>query len=163
MAFYASVRTQQTPEGIFLAQATAWSRWRHSATWCRAVARYRNLPASPPCSQRCDKVAFGAAVAGGRATEGVFLASKGSLKTIALSGNDAPGVSTGTFAEFDAPTINNWDEVAFRGHGASRTRDVAGALSLLGWQASQARDAGDRPPAAGRSTSSACPPSTTRA
>jgi hypothetical protein len=30
-----------------------------------------------------------------------------------LSGNDAPGVLTGTFVEFDAPALNNRDEVAF--------------------------------------------------
>ena len=59
--------------------------------------------------------AFGASVAGARATEGIFLAADSGLKAIALSGADAPGVQNGTFVEFDAPVLNNRDEIAFVG------------------------------------------------
>jgi hypothetical protein len=61
------------------------------------------------------KIAFGASVAGARATEGIFLAAEGRLKVIALSGTDAPGVRSGTFVEFDTPVLNNRDEIAFVG------------------------------------------------
>ena len=37
----------------------------------------------------------------------------GTLRAIAVVGGDAPGVVGGTFAEFDTPTLNNRDEVAF--------------------------------------------------
>ena len=59
------------------------------------------------------KVASGASVAGARATEGIFLAAAGNLKAVALSGADAPGVQNGTFIKFDAPVLNNQDEIAF--------------------------------------------------
>ena len=118
-----------------------------------------------PALNDFDKVAFGAAVAGARATEGVFLASEGTLKAIALSGNDAPGVLTGTFVEFDAPTINNWDEVAFVAT-VRRGRETFQALYLYsGGKLRKLVAEGERlhPPIAEHSTSSACPPSTTKA
>src|SRR6267378_4404557 len=61
------------------------------------------------------QVAFYASVARAKATEGIFLAADDRLKAIALSGTDAPGVQNGTFVEFDAPVLNNRDEIAFVG------------------------------------------------
>jgi len=58
---------------------------------------------------------FGAAIAGARATEGIFLAADDRVKAIALSGADAPGHTKRTFVEFDAPVLNNRDEIAFVG------------------------------------------------
>src|SRR5882757_1484010 len=68
-----------------------------------------------PALNDLGKIAFGASVAGARATEGIFLAADDRLKAIALSGADAPGVQNGTFVEFDAPVLNNRDEIAFVG------------------------------------------------
>ena len=115
VAFYASVVRSKTDRGHFPRDRARHGQGRRGRRLrCRAAANCRSLPSIPiPALNDSDKVAFGAAVAGAHATEGVFLASEGTLKTIALSGNDAPGVSTGTFVEFDAPAINNRDEVAF--------------------------------------------------
>ena len=74
-----------------------------------------------------------------------------------------PGVSTGTFAEFDAPTINNWDEVAFVAT-VRRGRETFQALYLYsGGKLRKLVAKATGRPVAGRSTSSACRPSTTRA
>ena len=116
VAFYASVARAKVAEGIFLATA---SRVVKAAAVGDAVpgggilSEFARHPL--PALNDAGKVAFGAAVAGARATEGIFLAADGRLKAIALSGSDAPGVQNGTFIEFDAPVLNNRDQIAFVG------------------------------------------------
>src|SRR6266581_4779718 len=116
VAFYASVARAKATEGIFLATAT---RITKAAAVGDAVpgggvlSEFARHPL--PALNDTGKVAFGAAVAGARATEGIFLAADGRIKPIALSGGDAPGVPNGTFIEFDAPVLNNRDQIAFVG------------------------------------------------
>ena len=114
VAFYATLVRTKAREGIFLATG---SRIVKVAAIGDVVAgggilsEFAKHPV--PALNDADKLAFGASVAGARATEGVFLASEGTIKVIALSGADAPGIATGTFIEFDTPALNNWDEVTF--------------------------------------------------
>jgi hypothetical protein len=116
VAFYASVARAKANEGIFLATA---SRITKVAAVGDAVpgggvlSEFARHPL--PSLNDAGKVAFGATVAGARATEGIFLAADNRVKAIALSGADAPGVQNGTFVEFDAPALNNRDEIAFVG------------------------------------------------
>jgi hypothetical protein len=116
VAFYASVARGKATEGIFLATA---SRITKAAAVGDAVpgggvlSEFARHPL--PALNDAGKIAFGASVAGARATEGIFLAADDRLKAIALSGADAPGVQNGTFVEFDAPVLNNRDEIAFVG------------------------------------------------
>jgi hypothetical protein len=114
VAFYASVVHGKQTEGIFLDLG---SRIVKAAAVGDPVpgggllSEFAKHPT--PSLNSEDKVAFGAAVSGARVSEGVFLATDGGLKVIALSGGDAPGVPTGTLVEFDTPTLNDRDEVAF--------------------------------------------------
>ena len=116
VAFYASVARAKATEGIFLATA---SRITKAAAVGDAVpgggvlSEFARHPV--PALNDAGKIAFGASVAGARATEWIFLAADDRLKAIALSGTDAPGVQNGTFVEFDAPVLNNRDEIAFVG------------------------------------------------
>src|SRR6202795_4747369 len=116
VAFYASVARAKATEGIFLATA---SRITKAAAVGDAVpgggvlSEFARHPL--PALNDAGKIAFGATVAGARATEGIFLAADDSLKAIALTGTDAPGVRNGTFVEFDTPVLNNRDEIAFVG------------------------------------------------
>jgi hypothetical protein len=116
VAFYASVARAKATEGIFLATA---SRITKAAAVGDAVpgagvlSEFARHPL--PALNDAGKIAFGASVSGARATEGIFLAADDRLKAIALSGADAPGVQNGTFVEFDAPVLNNRDEIAFVG------------------------------------------------
>ena len=116
VAFYASVARAKATEGIFLATA---SRITKAAAVGDAVpgggvlSEFARHPL--PALNDVGKIAFGASVAGARATEGIFLFADDRLKAIALSGADAPGVQNGTFVEFDAPVLNNRDEIAFVG------------------------------------------------
>src|SRR2546430_14510216 len=116
VAFYASVARAKATEGIFLATASRITKAAavgDSVPGGGVLSEFARHPL-PALNDAC-KVAFGASVAGARATEGIFLVADGSLKTIALSGADAPGVQNGTFVEFDAPVLNNRDEIAFVG------------------------------------------------
>src|SRR5712675_3670983 len=116
IAFYASVARAKANEGILLATA---SRITKVAAVGDAVpgggvlSEFARHPL--PALNDAGKIAFGATVAGARATEGIFLAADDRLKAIALTGTDAPGVRNGTFVEFDAPVLNNRDEIAFVG------------------------------------------------
>jgi len=58
-------------------------------------------------------VVFGAAIASAQSGEGIFMVKGGVLTPIVLAGGDAPGIVGGTFVEFDAPSLNNRDEVVF--------------------------------------------------
>jgi hypothetical protein len=128
VAFYASVLRAPAREGIFLAEAGQ----------VRKVAAFGdNLPgggtlaefgAHPlPSLNNTGHVAFGAQIAGGRATEGVFLAGAAALQAIALAGDDAPGVAAGVLVGFDAPALNDNDELAFVAN-VRRGRDTLDVL-----------------------------------
>ena len=116
IAFYASVARAKAKEGIFLATASRITKAAAVGDTVPGGGVLSEFARHPlPALNDAGKVAFGASVAGARATEGIFLAADGSLKAIALSGADAPGVQNGTFVEFDAPVLNNRDEIAFVG------------------------------------------------
>src|SRR5579864_7865055 len=115
VAFYATVLHSAKREGIFLA---AGEHVRSVAAFGDAVPGGGTLAefgAHPlPALNSAGHVAFVAQIGGGRATEGVFLAGDGGrLQTIAIAGDDAPGVPAGVMVGFDAPTLNDNDELAF--------------------------------------------------
>ena len=72
-------------------------------------------------------MAFDAQIAGGRATEGIFLAGTDGLQAIALAGDDAPGVPAGVLVGFDAPALSDNDELAFVAN-VRRGRDMLDVL-----------------------------------
>jgi hypothetical protein len=72
-------------------------------------------------------VAFVAQIAGGRATEGVFLVGTDGLQVVALVGDEAPGVPAGVLVDFDAPALNDNDELAFVA-SVRRGRDLLDVL-----------------------------------
>jgi hypothetical protein len=116
VAFYASVARAKAAEGIFLATAAGISKAAAVGDAVQGGGMLAEFARHPlPALNDAGKVAFGASVVKASASEGIFLASEGRLKAIALSGADAPGVRNGTFVEFDAPVLNNRDEIAFVG------------------------------------------------
>ena len=114
VAFYASLVRSNAREGIFLATGAHIVKVAALGDLVPGGGTLSEFAKHPlPALNDAGKVAFGAAVGGARASEGVFLADNGGLKTIALSGMDAPGIISGTFAEFDLPSLNNLDDVVF--------------------------------------------------
>ena len=128
VAFYATVLRAPAREGIFLAEA---GRVTKVAAFGDAVpggGTLAELAAHPlPSLNAAGHVAFGAQIAGGRATEGIFLAGAVGLEVIALAGDDAPGVPAGVVVGFDAPTLNDSDELAFVAN-VRRGRDILDVL-----------------------------------
>ena len=128
VAFYATVLHAPAREGIFL----------NGSGWVTKVAAFGDavpgggtlaeFAAHPlPALNAAGHVAFGARIAGGRATEGLFLAGEDGLRVIALAGDDAPGVPAGVLVSFDAPALNDNDEMAFVAN-VRRGRDTMDVL-----------------------------------
>ena len=114
VAFYATVLHGPAREGIFLVdagQVTKVAAFGDSLPGGGTLAEFGAHPL--PALNSVGHVAFEAQIAGGRATEGVFLAGADGLQAIALAGDDAPGVPAGVLVGFDAPALNDNDELAF--------------------------------------------------
>jgi hypothetical protein len=114
VAFYATVLRAPAREGIFLAQAgrvTKIAAFGDAAPGGGTLAGFAAHPV--PALNASGHVAFGAEIVGGRTTEGIFLAGDEGVQVIAASGDDAPGMAAGVLVAFDAPTLNDNDELAF--------------------------------------------------
>src|SRR5271169_3355598 len=113
VAFYATVLHAPAREGIFLAERGHVTKVAAFGDDLPGGGTLAGFGAHPlPAMNSAGHVAFGAQVAGGRATEGVFLAGADGLQAIALAGDDAPGVPLGVLVGFNAPALNDNDELA---------------------------------------------------
>jgi hypothetical protein len=128
VAFYATVLHAPAREGIFLVeggQVTKVVAFGDSVPGGGTLAEFGAHPL--PALNSAGHVAFAAQVAGGRATEGVFLVGADGLHAIALAGDDAPGVPSGVLVGFNAPALNDNDELAFVS-SVRRERDLLDVL-----------------------------------
>jgi hypothetical protein len=136
VAFYATVLHAPAREGIFLVGDGHVTKVAEFGDKLPGGGTLAELGAHPlPSLNAAGHVAFGAQIAGGRATEGIFLATADGLQAIALAGDDAPGIPAGVLLGFDAPALNDNDELAFVAN-VRRGRDM---LDVLGCCASAAR------------------------
>jgi hypothetical protein len=128
VAFYATVLRSPAREGIFLAEAGQVRKIAAFGDELNGGGTLAELGDHPlPALNAAGHTAFVAQIAGGRATEGVFLADAGGLQPIALAGDDAPAVPRGVLVGFDAPALNDNDELAFVAN-VRRGRDVLDVL-----------------------------------
>jgi hypothetical protein len=128
VAFYATVLRAPAREGIFLVEAGHVTKVAAFGDKLPGGGTLAEFGAHPlPSLNAAGHVAFGAQIAGGRATEGIFLAGADGLQTIALAGDDAAGVPAGVLAGFDAPALNDNDELAFVAN-VRRGRDTLDVL-----------------------------------
>jgi hypothetical protein len=114
VAFYATILRAPTRDGIFLAEAghiTKVAAYGDSLPGGGTLAELGTHPLA--VLNAAGHVAFVGDIAGGRATEGVFLVGQNGLQPIALAGDDAPGLPGAVLTAFDAPTLNDNDELAF--------------------------------------------------
>ena len=128
VAFYATVLHAPAREGIFLAEGGHVTKVAAFGDNLPGGGTLAGFGAHPlPALNSAGHVAFGAQIAGGRATEGVFLAGANGMQAIALAGDDAPGMPVGVLVGFDAPALNDNDELAFVAD-ARRGRDTVDVL-----------------------------------
>lgn len=114
VAFFATVLYATGREGIFLAEQGHMQKvaaFGDPLPGGGTLAEFSEHPL--PALNAKGHVAFTAHIAGGRATEGAFLADESGVRPIALAGDDAPGIPLGVFVGFDAPALNDNDELAF--------------------------------------------------
>ena len=131
VAFYASILRNKATEGIFVASGGGIVKAAAVGDNVPGGGRLSEFAKHPmPALNDSGTVAFGAAITSAHAGEGIFMVKDGTLSAIAMAGRDAPGVIGGTFVDFDAPALNNRDEVVFVAtvrHG----RETFEALYLL--------------------------------
>jgi len=128
VAFYATVLRSPAREGIFVAeggQLTKIAAFGDSVPGGGTLAEFGAHPL--PSLNAAGHAAFSAQIAGGRATEGIFLAGPEGLQAIALAGDDAPAMPGGVLIGFDAPALNDNDELAFVAN-VRRGRDMLDVL-----------------------------------
>lgn len=113
VAFYATVLHAKAREGIFLVDAGRVTKVAATGDSLPGGGIVSEFAHPQPALNNRGHVAFRAHIAGGRATEGIFLAGENGLRAIALAGEDAPGVPQGVLESFDAPALNDNDELAF--------------------------------------------------
>src|SRR5438874_6046226 len=114
VAFYATVLRSPAREGIFVTQGghvTKMATFGDNVPGGGTLAEFGAHPL--PSLNAAGHAAFVAHIAGGRATDGVFLVGSDGLRAIALAGEHAPGVPAGVPVAFDAPSLNDNDELAF--------------------------------------------------
>jgi len=114
VAFFATLARARATEGMFLGDGKRIRAIALSGAPAPGGGKLASFSEHPvPALNRAGAVAFSASIAGGKASQGVFLSSKDRLRVIALSGGAAPGIPGGVFTEFHAPALNDSEVVAF--------------------------------------------------
>jgi hypothetical protein len=114
VAFFASLLRGAGSEGLFLATPRGIVKVAVEGDRAPGGGSLSGLGRHPiPSVNAAGSVAFAAAVSKGRAVEGIFVSSRGTLRAVAVAGEPAPGIPSGTFATLDFPALNERGDVAF--------------------------------------------------
>ena len=130
VAFFATLARARASEGMFVSDGKHIEVIALNGTPSPGGGKLLSFAAHPvPALNRAGAIAFSASIAGGKASEGMFLSANRRLRAIALSGSTAPGISGGAFSEFQAPALNDSGDVVFLASVRHR-RDVLEAIYL---------------------------------
>jgi hypothetical protein len=114
VAFFATLSRGESDEGIFLQRAGRIVTVAREGDRVAGVGRLSGFGKHPtPALNDAGAVAFAAAVAGGRAVEGIFTWSAGRVRAVATTGTPVPGMPSTVLAGLDAPAINARGDVVF--------------------------------------------------
>jgi hypothetical protein len=114
VAFFASLLRGAGSEGLFLATARGIVKVAAEGDRAPGGGALSGFGRHPiPSVNAAGSVAFAAAVSKGRTVEGIFVYSRGTLRAVAVAGEPAPGIPSGTFANLDFPALNDPGGVAF--------------------------------------------------
>lgn len=113
VAFFARLIRGGADEGIFLQRGGRIVTVAREGDRVPGVGRLAGFGKHPtPALNDAGTVVFAAAVAEGRAVEGIFAWSAGRLRAVATTGSAAPGMP-GVLAGLDAPAVNARGDVVF--------------------------------------------------
>src|SRR6266852_8176602 len=102
VAFFASLLRGVGSEGLFLATARGIVKVAVEGDRAPGGGVLSGFGRHPiPSVNAAGSVAFAAAVSKGRTVEGIFVYSRGTLRAVAVAGEPAPGIPSGTFANLD--------------------------------------------------------------
>src|SRR5262245_22500871 len=114
VAFFATLSRAGADEGFFLSSRGRVTAIVREGDRVAGVGRLSGFGKHPAPGLGDDgTVVFAAAVAEGRAVEGIFAAQNGRVRAIALTGAAVPGMPSGVIAALDAPAVNARGDVAF--------------------------------------------------
>ena len=114
VAFFATISRGGADEGIFLQRAGRTVAVAREGDRIAGIGRLSGFGKHPaPALNDAGSVAFAAALAGGRAVEGIFSWASGRLHAVAITGAPVPGMPSAVLAGVDAPAINARGDVAF--------------------------------------------------
>jgi hypothetical protein len=125
VAFFASLVRSQAGEGLFIAIGDRIDKLAAAGDVMPGGEHIADFTDRPGLAlNEKGAVAFVAALAGGRATGGLFIAAAGKIEPITLSGAEAPDIPGGTLTAFEWPVLDDAGNVAFlasvrRGRGSS--------------------------------------------
>ena len=130
VAFFATLARARASEGMFVGDGRKIEVIALAGGPAPGGGKLASFATHPvPSLNQAGAVAFSASIAGGKASEGLFLWSNQRLRAIALSGSAAPGIPGGSFSELPGPSLNDQGDVVFLA-GVRRGRDSLEALYL---------------------------------
>ena len=131
VAFFAKLIRGAAQEGLFIVHGNRIAKIAAAGDRIPGGERIADFTERPGLALNgSGAVAFAAALTGGKATSGMFLAIGGKLVSVALSGAAAPEIAGGTLTSFERPVINDEGSIAFLA-SVRRSRDLADAIFLL--------------------------------
>jgi hypothetical protein len=102
VAFFASLLRGAGAEGLFLTGARGIVKVAAEGDQAPGGGSLSGFGRHPIPSVNAEgNVVFAAAVSKGRTVEGIFESSRGTLRAVAVAGQPAPGIPSGTFASLD--------------------------------------------------------------
>jgi hypothetical protein len=114
VAFFARLVRGTADEGIFLRRGERILAVAREGDRVSGIGRLSGFGKHPtPALSDNGLVAFAAAVAGGKAVEGIFSWSAGRLRPVALTGTAAPGMPSSVLAGLDSPAVNARGDTVF--------------------------------------------------
>src|SRR2546428_244379 len=150
VAFFATILRGRTSEGYFRATGRRIDTIAAQGDAAPGGGTFSGFGRHPiPALNEAGDVAFEAAVSGGKTVEGIFATTGRRLRAVAVVGGAAPGIASGTFANLDAPALNDRGDVAFLAT-VRRGRETVEAIYLSsGATLSKIVAKGDPAPAGG--------------
>src|SRR5437867_9883420 len=150
VAFFATILRGRTSEGYFRATGRRIDTIAAQGDAAPGGGTFSGFGRHPiPALNEAGDVAFEAAVSGGKTVEGIFATTGRRLRAVAVVGGAAPGIASGTFANLDAPALNDRGDVAFLAT-VRRGRETVEAIYLSsGATLSKIVAQGDPAPAGG--------------
>src|SRR5881409_559123 len=114
VAFFATILRGRTSEGYFRATGRRIDTIAAQGDAAPGGGTFSGFGRHPiPALNEAGDVAFAAAVSGGKTVEGIFATTGRRLRAVAVVGSAAPSIASGTFANLDAPALNDRGDVAF--------------------------------------------------